>query len=443
VRALREYKDGEILYVSHVGPFVDMHVAYSIPLINTTPFAQNEESITLLTSHGAKGLEFAHVFIIGAHDKVWASLGKGNKLRFPVTLPLSQTPDDEDDFIRLFYVALTRARHSIMVTYHESPFRFLEHEAFASYKHDAPHSKKQELLALGLKVHHHAPFARNEKSLLKRVLDGYQLSPTHLNNFLNIIDGGPMKFLEQNLLRFPQSKHMSSVYGTAIHTALEDMYRFYKKNGNAPTYDHVLKVFVKELRRGRLLDYEEEKAKKRGEGVLARYYKEEVDRLGHISHVELDFKRQGVVLDGAHVTGKIDRVVEKEKGVWHVMDIKTGKALSSWERGGTVHDDIKIHNYRYQLMMYKLLVEHSRDYRNHEVKEATLEFVEEEDDNGDTRALTLLFSDITHAELKRFRDLVSIVYTKIKDVDFPDTSRYEKTIKGIEQFEEDLLAGKV
>jgi DNA helicase-2/ATP-dependent DNA helicase PcrA len=443
VRALREYKDGEILYVSHVGPFVDMHVAYSIPLINTTPFAHNEEAITLLTSHGAKGLEFAHVFIIGVHDKVWASSGKGNKLRFPVTLPLSQTPDDEDDFIRLFYVALTRARHSIMVTYHENPFRFLEHESFVSYISPAPQTKKHELLALGLKVHHHAPFAHNEKALLKRVLDGYQLSPTHLNNFLNIVDGGPMKFLEQNLLRFPQSKHTSSVYGTAIHAAIEEMYRSYKKEGNAPTCAHVIDVFIKELRRGRLLDYEEEKAKKRGEVALTRYYKEEVAHLSDISYVELDFKRQGVVLDSAHVTGKIDRVVEKEKGVWRVMDIKTGKALSSWERGGTVHDDIKIHNYRYQLMMYKLLVEHSRDYRNHEVKEATLEFVEEMDENGDIAALTLLFSDITHAELKQFRDLVSIVYTKIKNIDFPDTSRYEKTIKGIEQFEEDLLAGKV
>jgi DNA helicase-2/ATP-dependent DNA helicase PcrA len=442
VKALREYKDGEILYTRDVGPFVDMHLAYNIALINNTPFAHNEESITLLTSHGAKGLEFGNVFIISAHDDIWASGSKSAKLRFPINLPLAQSPDDEDDFIRLFYVALTRARHSITITYHDQMFRVLQHESLSSYVQDQEVVKTKELLALGLKVHHAPPFANNEKALLKKVLEGYQLSPTHLNNFLNIIDGGPMKFLEQNLLRFPQAKHASSVYGTAVHKALEDMYKSYKEKGTVPALSFVTNSFEKELRRGRLMGYEEEKMCARGVEMLARYYPEEKKRLPDIVYAELDFKRQGVVVDGAHITGKIDRVIARKEGGWTVMDIKTGKPLLRWDKGTSIHEDMKIRNYKYQLMMYKMLIEHSRDYRRESVDRGVLMFVEE-DDGDVTTSLELVFSQISGDEYSRFQKLVSVVYDKIINLDFPDTSTYELSRKGVEQFEEDLLSGAV
>lgn len=441
VKALREYKEGERLLVSHVGPFVDMHVDYSIPLINKTPFAHNEDSIQLLTSHGAKGLEFSHVFVIAVNDAIWAGKSKGNKLAFPVNLPLSQTADNEDDFIRLLYVAFTRARHSLFITHHESPFRFLEHESFKDYNVNQKVSNEySELLTTGLKVYHVPPFAHNEKALLKKVVEDYKLSPTHLNNFLNIIDGGPMKFLEQNLLRFPQAKHKSSVYGTAIHKALEDFYKYYKHEGKIPPLAHIVDSFTRELKRGHLLSYEEEKALKQGEEVLARYYEEHKKTIPTISMVELDFSRQGVVIDGALLTGKIDKVIEEEKGVWKVVDIKTGKALDSWEGKASGYEGLKLHNYRHQLMMYKVLIEHSRDYATNKVKEASLEFVEEEE-GGVTKVLPLAFQDVSKDELETFTRLIVAVYQKIVALDFPDTSKYPKTLEGIKQFEEDLISG--
>lgn len=443
MRALREYKEGEALRTHDVGNFVDIHISYNIALINETPFAHNENSIQLMTSHGAKGLEFAYVFVVSANDAIWAGKPKGNKLSFPINLPLANAGDTEDDFIRLFYVALTRARHTLYITHHNSPFRFLSCFELPTTNNKSLEIKTSELLAEGLQVYHEPPFAQDEKALLQKVVEGYMLSPTHLNNFLNIIDGGPMMFLEQNLLRFPQAKTASSVYGTAIHKALEDAHVFVRRDKKLPELDVLIQSFEKELKKGRLQDFEEAKLRARGEKVLARYFELNKNEIKGEHIVELNFAQQSVVLSGALLNGKIDKIID-DNGDWTVIDLKTGKGFSEWdEKGQSAYDEIKLHHYRYQLMMYKVLVENSRDYNAHKVTSGVLEFVEEEI-GGQTQKLSLSFDDKNvKDEIERFKKLAVAVYEKISSLDFPDTSKYAKTLDGIKEFEEDLITGVV
>ncbi len=444
MRALREYKEGEMLRVHDVGGFVDMHTAYNIALINETPFAHNENSISLLTSHGAKGLEFAYVFIVSVNDAIWAGKPKGSKLSFPLNLPLASAGDTEDDFIRLFYVALTRARHTLYITHHKSPLRFLSVSTLPETITQAPAMENSELLAQGLAIYHAPPFAQDEKALLQKVVEGYMLSPTHLNNFLNIIDGGPMRFLEQNLLRFPQAKTASSVYGTAIHKALEDAHVLMRKDGKLPQLATLLAIFGKELRKGRLMSYEEEKLKARGEKILARYYELQKDSIKGEHIVELNFAKQSVVLGDALINGKIDKIIEADDKSWTVVDLKTGKGFDAWDEGKlTVYDELKLHHYRLQLMMYKILVENSRDHNMHKVTHGILEFVEEEN-NGKILELAITFDDKeVQNELVRCKKLIEAVYKKIVTLDFPDTTLYPQTLEGIKEFEEDLIAGRI
>jgi DNA helicase-2/ATP-dependent DNA helicase PcrA len=447
MRALREWKQGEVLKCSHVGDFVDMHTSYNIPLINETPFAHNENSVQLLTSHGAKGLEFSYVFIISVNDSIWAGSKKGSKLAFPANLPLASAGDTEDDFIRLFYVALTRARHSIYLTHHDSLFRFLqgEHQAdgVITEIESGPVTHQRELLTEGLSVYHAPPFAHDETALLKKVVEGYMLSPTHFNNFLDITQGGPIKFLEQNILRFPQAKTVSSVYGTAIHKALEEGHVSASMTKKAPTLDSLVKAFRRELRRGRLLSFEEEKYGERGEKVLEKYHA--LNKKSFLVHsiVECNFAKQEVHVEGAHITGKIDQMIKLPDGGLRVIDFKTGKGFSSFDEGKlSVYEEIKLHHYRYQLMMYKILVENSRDYADTKVEEGVLEFVEEEVD-GSIEKITITFDESMREELKRCRELMSIIYKKIISLDFPETEKYPKTLEGIKAFEEDLLKGAI
>lgn len=66
----------------------------------------NKEGVTLLTMHASKGLEFSHVFIIGAN--------MGN-------IPISTRMQEENEEIRLFFVAITRAKKYIEISYLSKP----------------------------------------------------------------------------------------------------------------------------------------------------------------------------------------------------------------------------------------------------------------------------------------------------------------------------------
>jgi hypothetical protein len=248
--------------------------------------------------------------------------------------------------------------------------------------------------------------------------------------------------LEQNILRFPQSKSSSGVYGSAIHKALEEGQVYTTKNKKIPPLPTLITVFKKELKYGRLLQHEEEKLSLRGEKVLERYYalaKESF--LGKVT-VEANFTNEGVVIDGAHITGKIDKMIDHGDKIVSVVDLKTGKGFSSFEDSKlTPYDEIKLHHYRHQLLFYKLLIENSRSYEGYHVEDGSLEFVEEEVENM-VLSLSLSFDGIKEEE-RRLRDLIAIVYKKIMMLDFPDVSGYEKNLEGIKKFEEDLLLGRV
>ncbi len=63
------------------------------------------DSITLMTIHAAKGLEFNHIFVVGVEENLLpSSMGNG-------------TAEEVEEERRLFYVALTRARKFCMLSY--------------------------------------------------------------------------------------------------------------------------------------------------------------------------------------------------------------------------------------------------------------------------------------------------------------------------------------
>ncbi|MBQ8886566.1 MAG: ATP-dependent helicase [Candidatus Gastranaerophilales bacterium] len=67
--------------------------------------ANKDEFLTLSTIHSAKGLEYKAIFIIGAVDGRFPSLFSFN------------SPEDLDEELRLMYVAVTRAKTHLAITY--------------------------------------------------------------------------------------------------------------------------------------------------------------------------------------------------------------------------------------------------------------------------------------------------------------------------------------
>ncbi len=101
---------------------------------------------------------------------------------------------------------------------------------------------------------------------------------------------------------------------------------------------------------------------------------------------------------------------------------------------------IKQWKYRLQLAFYAILFELSPRYRMFTKKQYELFFVEK--DQKEKRYHRIL--DVVHdGEIERTKRLIIAVMSHIRTLDFPDTSKYEKGIEGIRQFEEDLLNGVI
>lgn len=77
-------------------------------------YDENKNVVTLLTVHSAKGLEFPIVFISGCEEDI-----------FPLSNKFSTDTRLEEER-RLFYVAITRAKHKVFLSHARSRYRFGE-----------------------------------------------------------------------------------------------------------------------------------------------------------------------------------------------------------------------------------------------------------------------------------------------------------------------------
>jgi DNA helicase-2/ATP-dependent DNA helicase PcrA len=443
VQALREHKHGTILSVDDLISFVELHDKNNIQVTDKSVFVSGKDSVSLLSAHKAKGMEFDTVFVLSCQDDVWAGRGKSSLVSFPKNLPLAPAGNTLDDHLRLFYVAITRAKKHLYLTSFNMredgkeslPLQFLVSENTEIEKGgDEEMPGNESLLFSSWKAVLAPPFVADEEALLRSLVEEYKMSVTHLNNFLNVMHGGPQTFLEHNLLRFPSAKIPSGSYGTAMHGTIHKIYIFLKREGKLPDDETILTWFEKELRYERLSSREYRHFLKQGKDALSVYLKERKDSFDASHKIEADFTNQGVVLGEARITGKIDKMIPMPSGEMRVVDFKTGKTFDEWE-GKNPAEKIKMHNYRRQLIFYKLLVENSRDYATFTVKEGSLEFLEP-DKKGNIHEL---IAEITDEETARTKALIEAVYKKITALDLPDVSEFSQDVEGVIAFEDSLL----
>lgn len=463
VKALREFKKGETTTVSDLVDFVELHEKNNIRLNDQSPFNAISDAVSLLTAHKAKGLEFEHVFVLSCEDNVWAGRGAPKRISFPQNMPIEPVGDTVDDQLRLFYVALTRAKKHLYLTGYSKDdkggksqkLRFLlageddeevlkkailkkiYFDAVENIDDDAPETS--DVLTSSWLSYHTAPFIGGEEKLLKSLLKDYTLSVTHLNNFLNVGKGGPQHFLEQNLLRFPQAKSVSGSYGSAMHSALEEFTVYIKSKKITPTKEEFCSWFLKALRYEKLAKIDFEKLSARGIEALKIFYDSKKDSFSDKDIAEFNFKHQGVQVEGATLSGKIDRIVYLDRDTIEVHDYKTGKSAKDW-KGKDEYEKIKLYEYERQLSFYKLLVENSREFSGKKVTRGVLEFVEPSAEySGGIKKVIDLELDIEDEKVERLKRLIGAVHKKIQNLDFEDVSSYSPDLDGIVEFEEKLL----
>ena len=450
INALRNHKGNSLLKVEDLVNFVDIHESSNILLNDTSPFTGAENAVQLMSAHKSKGLEFETVFLLSCQDDNWSKGGMRNKIRLPENLPIDIGSDESDDDLRLFYVALTRAKKNLyLATYaykddgsESIEVKFLNSKLVTEDKEDINEDiNTSSILETTTPNYTDKVYIESERAFLAPLVEDYKLSVSHFNNYLNLIYGeGPKTFFEENLIRFPQPMSISNIFGSSIHKSIELFMLKYKENGNPPSKEEFINLFEKDLSRKRISEVDLEKYLNRGKEALDIFYDKKIKDLLIGDRTEVDFSKEGVVIDGSHITGKIDLLRIVDENTVDVFDFKTGKSIP--DKNKDDGDKLKEWSYKNQIIFYKLLIENSKNYKNYKMRNGIFIFVEPEFKNG------IVFInekqiEITEDDISRVKKLIKIIFNKIKNLDFVNVDNYPKSMKGIIELEDDLLSGSI
>ena len=445
---LREGAPDSTLLASDFLTLIDTYRQLNIPVVSIRRASEAaQHAVNLMSAHKSKGLEFDTVYVINSIDSMWGERvrSRSRLIGYPENLAISPNADSYDERIRLYFVAMTRAKRQLYLSYARSDdtakdtlkASFLVGTNLQEIDRQ-PNSTAALAEQSEIAWHDHltAPISRTMKELLAPTLENYKLSVTHLNNFIDVTRGGPQNFLLNNLLRFPQAKSANAIYGTLIHAVLQHAHSHLAASGTRKPIEDITGEFIRLLHQQNLSDADLALYSKRGIEALEAFLTTKYDTFAPSQKPELSFAGQGVVLGQARLTGSLD-LVDIDNQTITVTDYKTGKPSTSWI-GKSDYEKVKLHKYRQQLMFYELLCANSRDYAKYDFGGAVLQFVEP-DSRGDICQLDDRFS---RDELADFQRLIAAVWHCITTLELPDISSYQASYQGIIQFEKDLISSE-
>lgn len=110
-----ESESATVIPAAFLGDYLE-----TISLMSVMDDNKDEDSnkISLMTVHSAKGLEFTHVYIIGLEENLFPSVNS------------SSNESEIEEERRLMYVAITRAKKSVTISYAQSRFRWGSHVSY-------------------------------------------------------------------------------------------------------------------------------------------------------------------------------------------------------------------------------------------------------------------------------------------------------------------------
>ena len=445
---LREYQTDKTPHLQSFLEFIRLHRQLDRPITSIRPKStRTGNAVNLMTAHKSKGLEFNSVYVIGATDNSWGERvrTKSRLISYPENLPLAPAGDTIDERLRLFFVAMTRAKKHLTISYSTKDTAgkdtlrasFLANDSWQALTPRTTEDTTSLIHASQLEWYQPVTtqITASMKELLGSRLENYKLSSTHLANFLDVTRGGPQGFLLRNLLHFPQAMPAAAAYGSAIHMTLQRTHAHLSATGKHRPIEDILHDFEEQLQGQQLTDDDFALYLQKGSETLSAFLEQKYTTFTRDQKVELSFAHQNVYLGDAHLTGSLDLVDCNETAKTIVVtDYKTGKPASSWI-GKTDYEKIKLHRYKQQLMFYHLLIGNSRDYHNYTVKRAVLQFVEPTT-RGEIVDIEATFN---LDELEQFTHLIHAVWRRIVDLDLPDISQFEQNYKGILAFEQSLI----
>ena len=437
--------------------FITDHRAAKLKILNTNPYNEATQAVQLMTAYKAKGQEYSAVFIVSCNDETWGSRSRGQQSHLPLPQnlkPIRYSSENDDEKIRLFFVAITRAKNQLYLVNYQNNYsgrdttrlKYLnESESDISPMLPKPFSKIEqvedatiepttELSAYWQEKHRTALTDTKLKAMLKDRLEQYKLSPTHLIDFTDLSQSGPRGFFLNTILKFPKSPSPAAHYGSVMHETLQWIHLFNKQSHRLPTLSQAKQRFDRLLEQKELSRTNHYLLQQKGYLALEAYLIQRRPTINSNNISEYNFSTENVSFDGVILAGKIDKlIIDSAAKTLTIVDFKTGSNYTRWQ------PTQRLHKYRQQLYLYKLLTENSRSFNAYRVVDSYLEFIDPDDNNKITE-LHLNFSEI---EALRYRQLAKAVWRHIKSLDFPSTDSYGTDLHSIIQFEDDLINQKI
>lgn len=312
----------------------------------------SDSLVNVLSVHRAKGLEWDTVYIVDCTEGSFPLHRRGSSLEIPDTLKTVTSRADEHmaEERRLMYVAVTRARRELALTFanrHGSgaprrPSRFLE-ELLGELPDEAVEDEAQTSLEL------FAPRTSEDTLALPSTMqiDGrLVMSVSQIVCWLNC----PQDFYYQFVLGMPVPDDPSRQYGTAIHAAIERIHQG-RRMGSPPTYQALLDDVQAQLpTSGYVSAGSRERAHAQALESVRRLY----DRFME-APLPLEVEQAFAVNlpdTPLRLVGRIDAVYQLDKGV-EIRDFKTSTSVTTPEKAksrATSSQQLTLYALAWQLM---------------------------------------------------------------------------------------------
>jgi RecB family exonuclease len=302
-----------------------------------------------MTVHGAKGLEFSHVFVLRVNKNKFPQPERSHVFEFPARLMKEGAPEDHfhhQEERRLYYVALTRAQDRLTITSvaekkgKVSPF--LEDILME------PSIKRRDILQLAPKVSPvpadssdeldtgiaqnplFAPsgglpkvFSRIAKwaeTFHPRSSEPLELHPSAVQSYRIC----PQRYLFSSLWSLQEGPKATLTFGRVMHGTIRRMMAEFKK-GNRLPFDEVQRIFETEWSTVGFEDeYQEGEYKKDGLEQLRGFHQAALDQPLLVLELEKTFELP--VENNVILKGRIDQINSLGRNDVEIVDYKTGKA---------------------------------------------------------------------------------------------------------------------
>lgn len=266
--------------------------------------------VTVITAHKVKGMEFERVFVVGLTENEWEK-GKVSA-RIPSPIDMNKSADDA---AKQFYVAVTRAKDELVLSYSVETLEGRERKPSVFIPDGLPViTPAIDPLPI---LHSETNAPELVRYLTREYLAGEGLSPSALADYLE----SPATFFARRVLHLKEPEQARMLIGTAVHAGIAVLM---KEDG---TQDGAYAALESTLNRS--LMPRTSAFDQAGDDARARLnaFSKERSRFGTATAIEKPYRSTRVV-DGESVnlSGKVDAVIERN-GRATIVDFKTSSSV--------------------------------------------------------------------------------------------------------------------